>query len=85
MESEFQRAARLKWPKAQVFGDGPFALYCGRLDHATLYAHWLFAATELTKPHSNWNCADEHKLIELKPVPVPHAKATRNLAEAFRD
>ena len=63
----------------------PFALSCARLDHATLYAHWLFAATELTKPHSNWNCADEHKLIELKPLPVPPARVAAHWRYQIED
>lgn len=67
LESEFQRAAQLKWPTARVSGDGPYALYCEKLDRVQLYAFWLLAATEIARDHSNWGCKDSHRLIELQP------------------
>ena len=84
MESEYQRAARLKWPRARIVGDGAYALYCQALEIVHLHSGWIFAATAVNTQHGNWNCVDSHRLFELEPARARRA-VTRNLADAFPD
>jgi hypothetical protein len=78
-KSEYQRAARLRWPTARIFGDGPFALYCEVLNHVDLYPHFMLAATDIARDHSNWRCKDSHSLVELKPVAQRRVAINRSL------
>ena len=71
MESEFQIAARQKWPTAIITGDGPYALWCEALDHVWLHAHYMTAMAEIALDHSNFHCKDGHRMIELTPVHKP--------------
>ena len=84
MESEFKQAARQKWPTATIVGDGPFALVCPVTDCVHLYGFWMGAMDALTRNHSNWQCRDDHKLVELKPAP-PRRPGIRNRALMERD
>jgi hypothetical protein len=77
--SEYQQAARQKWPTAQINGDGPFALVCSITEIVRLYSFWMEAMNDLTKNHSNWTCRDRHKLVELKPAPQAAPRSFRNL------
>lgn len=80
MESEFQRAARQRWPYANMAGDGPYALSCSTLDTVKLYPHWMQAATELVKQCGQWDCRDTHRMLELQPVYETRRPAIRNRA-----
>jgi hypothetical protein len=68
-ETAFQQAARQKWPTALISGDGPYALCCADLHHIWLYSHAMLAMTYAARNHSNWECKESHRLIELKPAP----------------
>jgi hypothetical protein len=67
--SEYQQAARLKWPTALITGDGSYALHCADLNHVWLYTHYMLAMADVAQDHGNWSCKDSHRLIELKPAP----------------
>jgi len=67
--SQYQQAARQKWPQYQITGDGPHALICPTSYSVTLFGYWLEAASELMHDHSNWKCRSDHKLEEIKPLP----------------
>ena len=71
--SEFQRAARLKWPQYRIVGDGPFAISCGITSSVHLYAWPMLAMIEIARDHSNWRCKDCHCMVELQPVYPPQA------------
>jgi hypothetical protein len=79
MESAYQQAAHLKWPTAQISGDGPFALVCPVTESVHLYSFWMGAMSHLTRNHSNWTCRDRHKLVELKPAPQAAPRSFHNL------
>jgi hypothetical protein len=82
--SEYQQAARQKWPTADIIGDGPFALVCSVTDSVYLYSFWMAAMNDLTRNHSNWRCRDDHKLVELKPA-QRRQPIRRNPADMERD
>jgi hypothetical protein len=84
-QSEFQRAARLRWPQYGIYGDGPFALVCPVTNHVRLHGHYMQAMVEVALDHSNWRCKDEHRLIELKAVPQRAPLTLRNRAAMERD
>ncbi|MBZ5534000.1 MAG: hypothetical protein LAO20_21425 [Acidobacteriia bacterium] len=84
-QSAYQQAARLKWPTAHISGDGPYALACPVTDCVHLYSFWMAAMNDLTRNHSNWQCRDDHKLVELKPAPQPAPITLRNRALMERD
>jgi hypothetical protein len=83
-ESDYQRAARQKWPTPVITGDGPYALYCADLNHDWLYGHYMLSMADVARDHGTWHCKDSHRLIELEPTPR-RKMITRNLADAFRD
>jgi hypothetical protein len=84
--SEYQRAARQKWPTSRIFGDGKYALVCPVSYSVHLYAYYMLALTEIARDHSNWQCKDSHTLVELKPVPPPRSETiTRYPADCERD
>jgi hypothetical protein len=84
-ESEFQRAARQRWPQYEIYGDGPYALVCSVTRHARLYGFHMLALTDIARDHSNWRCKDEHKLVELKAVSQRAPLTLRNRAAMERD
>jgi hypothetical protein len=69
MVSEFQKAAAQRWPRYQIYGDGPFAVVCPTTNHVRLYGFRMLALTDIARDHSNWNCKDLHSLVELNPTP----------------
>ena len=79
--SEYQQAARQKWPTANIVGDGPYALFCSVTDSVHLYSFWMGAMNDLTRNHYNWQCRDSHRLVELKPAPPRPAIRNRALME----
>jgi len=83
--SDYRRAARMKWPEATVKGDGPWALLCQVTQTVTLYFLYMWAAADAAKEHSNWQCAAEHRLIEIKPLPLRKERPLRYTAEMERD
>lgn len=82
--SEYQQAARLKWPTAFINGDGAYALHCGALNEVWLYSHYMIAMSDVARDHGNWRCKDSHKLVEVKPAPRRET-IRRSPAEMERD
>jgi hypothetical protein len=80
--SEYQRAARQKWPTADIISDGPYALLCSVTDTVYLYSFAMAAMAEIARDHSNWHCKDSHRMVELTPAPRP---TIRNRALMERD
>ena len=70
MDSPYRRAARQRWPKYTIRGDGAYAVICPVCSLVTLYEWVLLAATQAAEPHSNWRCADKHKLEHVEPAPM---------------
>lgn len=70
-QSEYQRAAKLRWPSAFVHGDGPFAVYCPVRQAVDLYGWAMAAMSAVSVDCSNWRCKATHLFHELKPV-YPH-------------
>ena len=83
--SEFQQAARLKWPEYDIYGDGPYALVCSVTRHVRLCGFHMLAMTEIARDCSNWQCKDTHRLIELKAVPQRAPLTLRNRGALERD
>jgi hypothetical protein len=83
--SEYQQAARQKWPRYDIYGDGPFALVCPVTNHVQLYGFWMAAMSDLTKNHSNWQCRDSHTLVEIDRAPQRAPITLRNRAAMERD
>jgi hypothetical protein len=81
-ESAYRRAARQKWPKATLTGDGPVAIRCPVTNTVRLYGFALLAATEMTRECSNWRCSADHVLTELTPL---YPRATRQIQNWERD
>jgi len=81
--SEFQQAARQKWPTANIVGDGPYALFCPFTDTVYLYSFAMAAMADIARDHGNWSCKDSHRMVEL--TPVPPRPAIRNRALMERD
>ena len=76
--SPFQRAARQRWPRHMVSGDGAFAVVCPVTSIVKLYDWAMLALVEAGQQHSNWNCAADHKVVEIEPTYEP-TKAILNL------
>lgn len=79
--SEYQQAARQKWPQADIVGDGPFALVCPVTDSVFLYDFYMAAMAEIACDHSNWRCKDSHSMVEMKPAPPRPTIRNRALME----
>jgi hypothetical protein len=84
-QSDYQRAARLKWPEYVISGDGPFAIVCPVSYSVFLYTFAMAAMADIARDHSNWDCKDEHRLVELKAVPQRAPLTIRNRAALERD
>lgn len=84
-ESDYQRAARLKWPQFNIHGDGPCALVCPVSYSVQLYPFPMAAMAEIARDHSNWRCKDEHHLVELDAAPRRAPLTIRNRAAMERD
>jgi len=84
-ESDYQRAARQRWPQLNIHGDGPWALVCPVSYSVTLYTFWMAAMNDLTRNHSNWQCRDQHSIVELRPAARPAPLRIRNRAALERD
>jgi hypothetical protein len=76
-DSPFQSAARQRWLRYEIRGDGQYAVVCPVCRLVTLYDFALLAATEATQQHSNWQCADKHKIEHVEPAPVPQLWESR--------
>jgi hypothetical protein len=71
-QSAYRRAARQRWPNAVIRGDGRFAIYCPITGNVRLYELALLAAADIGRECSNWRCAENHLMVELKPLyPAP--------------
>jgi hypothetical protein len=83
-ESDYQHAARQLWPQLNIHGDGPWALVCPVSYSVTLYTFWMAAMNDLTRNHSNWQCRDQHRIVELTPPPRRAPLTIRNRAAMER-
>jgi hypothetical protein len=84
-ESDYQRAARQRWPQLNIHGDGPCAIVCPISYSVHLYPFPMMAMSQIALDHSNWRCKDEHRLVELKAVPQRAPLTLRNRAALERD
>jgi hypothetical protein len=84
-ESEYQQAARQRWPQLNIHGDGPCAIVCPVSYSVFLYPFAMMAMSQIALDHSNQHCKDEHKLVELKAVPQRAPLTLRNRAALERD
>ncbi len=82
--SDFQRAARLKWPGAKVSGDGSWAVFCPVIQSVALFSLYMFAANHAGNDHANWCCKAEHRVVEIKPLPIRSGRSIRWTAEMER-
>jgi hypothetical protein len=83
--SEYQQAARLRWPQYRIHGDGPCAVVCPISYSVHLYPFAMMAMSQIALDHSNWACKDEHKLIEIDAAPRRAPLTLRNRAAMERD
>ena len=69
-ESVWQQAARKKWPGAQVFGDGPFAMHAACCKAGTVCLCWFYAEVKQTQTASCGHafCRRDHLSYQLKPA-----------------
>lgn len=78
--SEFQQAARQRWPQYRIHGDGPCAVVCPISYSVHLYPFAMMAMSQIALDHSNWACKDEHKLVEIDAAPRRAPITLRNRA-----
>lgn len=83
--SEYQQAARLRWPEYAISGDGPSALVCPLSYSVFLFPFAMMAMAHIALDHSNRHCKDDHKLVELKAAPQRAPLTLRNRAAMERD
>lgn len=71
MDSPYQFAARSRWPRARIQGDGRYALVAtcySQAEFVRLYTTMLEAATDLREPcGAAGGCWGQHRIIELQP------------------
>lgn len=84
-ESDYQQAARQKWPHYIVSGDGPCAIVCPISYSVHLYPFAMMAMSQIALDHSNWACKDEHKLVEIDAAPRRAPITLRNRGALERD
>jgi hypothetical protein len=83
--SEYQQAARQRWPQYNIHGDGPCALVCPVSYSVHLYPFPMMAMADIARDHSNWRCKDSHTLVEIDPAPRRAPLTIRNRAALERD
>jgi hypothetical protein len=83
-ESDYQHAARQRWPQYRIHGDGPCALVCPVSYSVFLFPFAMMAMADIARDHSNRHCKDEHKLVELKAAPQRAPLTLRNRAAMER-
>jgi hypothetical protein len=70
MQTVWQQAARARWRKAEIIGDGPFCTYCSCTENGiAMLFHFAAEAVQAAHercPHA-W-CKREHVALRLKPV-----------------
>jgi len=84
-DSPFQRAARQRWPRYTIRGDGEWAVVCHVVSLVTLYDLALLAQVEAGREHSNWRCAEKHKLEPIKPIYEATTAILKSPADMERD
>jgi hypothetical protein len=84
-DSPFQRAARQRWPRYTTWGDGEWAVVCPVVQIVTLYDFAMLANVEMHEPHSNWGCAEKHKLERIKPAYEATTVILKSPADIERD
>jgi hypothetical protein len=75
--SEYQRAARQRWPRATIYGDGAFALWCPVTQVVRLFAFAMLAQTRAADECSNWGCQNKHQVVRLQPIYQARPKLPR--------
>jgi hypothetical protein len=58
---------------------------CPVVSLVTLYSFPLLAHAEAGQAHSNWNCADRHRVVEIKPVFEATVVILKSPADMERD
>lgn len=84
-ESDYQHAARQKWPQLNIYGDGPCAIVCPISYSVHLYPFAMMAMSQIALDHSNWACKDEHIMVEIDAPPKRAPMTLRNRAALERD
>lgn len=67
--TQWQKAAKQKWPRAQVQGDGPFAMYsaCCASGLVLLYNFAQEAVDAMNHKCPHANCSENHGAYKLRP------------------
>jgi hypothetical protein len=70
MDSVWQQAAKKRWPGAQIFGDGPFAMHAQCCQSGTVWLCWFHAEVKQAQATNCGHafCRMQHKSYLLKPA-----------------
>lgn len=86
-QSVWYRAAKRRWPLAQITGSGCFALvsYCVKNKIVRLYSLYPLAIMDGRESCGHAFCRMQHRVFQLAPLHDTGPSCVRNLAEIERD